>query len=101
MFKKTIRDIYRAKRQCLSSDEIDFLSEKIRDILFQKFDFSSIKTLHLFLPITSNNEVNTNIIIDKIKSDYPEITIIVPSMTASYHLQHYIITDNLGEALEE
>ena len=45
---------------------------------FKTLDFSQIKTLHIFLPITEKKEPNTFLLIEWLNKTHPEIKIIVP-----------------------
>lgn len=53
-------------------------SALIVERLFSEFALTSNATIHIFLPIDSNNEVETQPIIDRIRRDLPQATIAVP-----------------------
>ena len=63
MKKQELRKIYKQKRKALSAVEVENLQENIYQQIFE-FDFSKIKTVHIFLSIERLLEVNTNPIID-------------------------------------
>ena len=63
MKKQELRKIYKQKRRDLSTIEVEKLQENIYQQVFE-FDFSSIKTIHIFLSIERLLELNTNPIID-------------------------------------
>lgn len=65
MNKKSLRKEYLAKRKKLESQFVKIESLKISDILTQNFDLKN-KTVHCFIPIVKNNEIDTWLLIDRI-----------------------------------
>jgi len=65
MDKKSLRQAYIAKRNSLEFSEKVALESKIKDFLFQNFNFSQ-KVVSCFLPISSKNELDTWPIIQQI-----------------------------------
>ena len=65
MTKSEIRKKYLAKRKELTSQFVKIESLKISDIFSQNFDFEG-KTVHCFMPIAKNNEIDTWLLIDRI-----------------------------------
>ena len=65
MNKKQIRKEYLTKRKSLSSQFVKLESLKISDIVSQNFTLES-KTVHCFIPIEKNNEIDTWLLIDRI-----------------------------------
>ena len=63
MLKAEARKFYRSKRKEFSQEEVDLQSSQIFDWI-KKFDFSTAKQFHIFLPIERNKEINTYPIID-------------------------------------
>lgn len=59
MFKKDLRKKYLEKRKTLSIDEVNFLSDKIFDKFILQFYLSENQSIHIFLPISKLNEINT------------------------------------------
>ena len=78
MNKDQLRKLYIQKRKALSDVEFKQLNKAVVDNFFKGVDLSNIKVLHTFLPIEKNREVNTWLIINKIKSDFPNIKVSVP-----------------------
>lgn len=78
MYKSELRKIFLEKRKELSAEEIYKQSAKICDALFANFDFSRINYLHCFLSIEKFNEIDTSLIIEKIRKDFPHTKVIVP-----------------------
>ncbi len=77
MTKAEIRKIAGLRRKTLSEEDVDAYSKRLLD-LFSSLNLSSIKVIHVFLPITDKNEPNTFLIIDWLTTYHPEIRIIVP-----------------------
>jgi 5-formyltetrahydrofolate cyclo-ligase len=78
MNKDQLRKLYITKRKALSDVEFKQLNKAVVDNFFKGVDLSNVKVLHTFLPIEKNREVNTWLIINKIKSDFPNIKVSVP-----------------------
>ncbi|MCX6167209.1 MAG: 5-formyltetrahydrofolate cyclo-ligase [Sphingobacteriales bacterium] len=58
---------------------------------FKTLDFSGIKYLHLFLPITAKNEVNTLLLADWLREHQPTVHLVLSkSDTKKHTLQHFI-----------
>ena len=65
MIKQELRTEYLAKRKAFSSQFVKLESLKISDVITQNFDLVG-KTVHLFLPIAKNNEIDTWLLVDRI-----------------------------------
>ena len=65
MLKQELRKEYLTKRKELDSQFVKIESLKISDILSQNFELKN-KTVHCFIPIAKNNEVDTWLLIDRI-----------------------------------
>jgi 5-formyltetrahydrofolate cyclo-ligase len=93
MTKDQIRKIYLPKRVSLSEAEFSILNRKLVDQFFSAVKLSSVKVLHTFLPIEKQREVNTWLIIDRIRKEFPHIQISVPrinnqmSLIESYYFE--------------
>lgn len=77
MLKAEIRKQALKERLLLSDTEYESLCEALLNE-FKSLDFSQIKTLHIFLPITEKKEPNTFLLIEWLNKNHPEIKIIVP-----------------------
>ncbi|WGQ07800.1 5-formyltetrahydrofolate cyclo-ligase [Pedobacter gandavensis] len=77
MDKASIRKQILPIRKALSPEEVQELTEKLLE-QFKLLDLSKVKTLHIFLPIKSQNEPDTFLIINWLKVHHPEIKIVVP-----------------------
>ena len=78
MNKSELRKIYLAKQKNLSAFERKQKSEQIADISFANFGLSEIKILHCFLPIEKFNEIDTNLIFERIWREFPHIETLAP-----------------------
>ena len=93
MTKEQARKLYLQKRTGLTDAEFKKLNQKICDQFFSSLDLSFIKVLHSFLPIEKQKEVNTWLILERVKKDFPEIRIAIPrinnqtSMLESYYFE--------------
>jgi 5-formyltetrahydrofolate cyclo-ligase len=76
MSKTQLRQLYLSKRKNLTSTQIDKYSQDISNRFFNHFNLSKIANLHIFLPILKQNEINTWLIIKKLRQNYPNITLI-------------------------
>jgi 5-formyltetrahydrofolate cyclo-ligase len=87
MQKATLRREMRQKRRAYSPAEIAARSRAIAEQFFRFFDLQPVRTLHLFLPIPAQNEVDTWYIIRQLRAQFPDIALVVP------------ITDVAGQTL--
>lgn len=78
MTKEQIRKIYLQKRMALSVQEFQTLNQQVCNLFFEHIDLSSTKILHSFLPIEKQREVNTWLIIERARIEFPDIQISVP-----------------------
>jgi 5-formyltetrahydrofolate cyclo-ligase len=99
MQKSTLRKYYLTKRKALSSREILEKSQQICDLFFQEIDLNTVKFLHVFLPIKKHNEIDTFLIIRRLRIEFPLINIVVSrSNLDSFEMQHFLLEeDNLVE----
>lgn len=82
MTKRELRTLYLQKRNALSEAEYSQLTFKLYQNFFSAVDLSFIHTLHTFLPITSKKEVDTWLIIDRIKREFQHIRISIPKVNS-------------------
>lgn len=94
MNKSALRKEALNKRNALSNQELDLLNNKLLK-QFKTLDFSIIKSLHIFLPITIKKEPNTLLLIEWLQENHPEIQIIVPKANfATNVMRNYVFTKN-------
>ena len=77
MNKAQIRKQALQQRNSLSDSDCILLSQKLLEG-FKALDFSSVNSVHVFLPILAKNEPDTFLIIDWLQKNHPQIEIIVP-----------------------
>ena len=77
MLKSETRAIYLAKRKSISFEEKELLDHAILNE-FKKIDLTTVKCIHLYLPIIAQNECNTYPIIEYIQKNHPQINIALP-----------------------
>jgi 5-formyltetrahydrofolate cyclo-ligase len=80
MTKQELRKTYFQKRLALSADEYRKLSELLCTVLVENVSLSAVKVLHTFIPIEKNKEPDTWLIIDKVKKEFPHISISIPKI---------------------
>lgn len=107
MKKSELRTIYKEKRKNLSKKEVDKFQESIYKQVFE-FDFSSIETIHVFLSIEKQKEINTNPIIDFLLSNNKKVVVSKSSFkdntlshffferTTTLEINHYGIPEPLN-----
>jgi len=78
MLKAELRKIYLARRRALSGAERRRLSEKIAALFFEKFDLAQISYLHCFLPIEKFKEIDTRLIFERVRTDFPSVQTLAP-----------------------
>lgn len=90
MDKASIRKRILPIRKGLSPEKVQELTEKLLE-QFKQLDLSKVKTLHIFLPIKSQNEPDTFLIINWLKKHHPQIRIVVPraDFETSLMTHHY------------
>jgi len=90
MLKSDLRKRALQQRNALTEQELALLNAKLLE-QFKTLDFSTIKSIHIFLPIAHQKEPDTFLLIDWLKQTYPEIDLIVPKADfASNLMQNYI-----------
>ncbi len=91
MLKKILRNEYLQKRKALSEQEIEQFSKKIHDWFFRSIAVHSYSTIHSFLPIKHNNEINTWLIINTLQNDF-STNIVIPKSHEDGTMSHYLLT---------
>ena len=77
MNKAQIRKQALQQRNSLLDSDCILLSKKLLEG-FKTLDFSSVNSIHFFLPMLAKKEPNTFLLIDWLQESYPQIEIIVP-----------------------
>lgn len=106
MTKTEIRRIAKGQRALLSIAQIEVYSQKLLHH-FSLLDFSSVETIHIFLPIAEKKEPDTFLFIDWLQVNHPDIKIVVPKadfetalMTNYVYLNRDGLEKNLYDILE-
>ena len=95
MIKSVLRQHFLAQRRALSTEDVASQSRAIIERLFETFlaDTEKPTTIHTFLPIARQNEVDTWPIIRRIQQDFPNVQVAVPvTDTTVNQLTHFILT---------
>lgn len=82
MTKKELRELYLQKRAALSEAEYSQLNFQLYQNFFSNVDLSFVRVLHTFLPIPAKKEVDTWLIIDRIRREFPNVRISVPKVNS-------------------
>ncbi len=91
MTKKALRSKYKALRQQLSDSDIEAKSLAIANQLL-KLDIWDHSFYHLFLPIVSQKEVNTEYILNVLQGKDKNV-VLSKSNFEDYSMTHYLLTD--------
>jgi 5-formyltetrahydrofolate cyclo-ligase len=92
MTKKELRIKYKKLRLSLDKNAIDEMSIAIANQIL-KFDIWNKTYFHIFLPIETQNEVNTEFILHLLQGKDKEI-VISKSNFETLEMTHYLLTDN-------
>ena len=94
MLKAELRKLMLQKRRALPPEEVQRRSKAIADQFFADFPLQAGRTVHIFLPIVKNNEVNTWPIIERLRLQHPEVRVAVPVTDVTQNiLTHHHLTD--------
>jgi 5-formyltetrahydrofolate cyclo-ligase len=93
MTKAELRIEYLTKRKVLTEVEIQTASQKIHDWLFRSLPIHSYATIHTFLPIKKQNEVDTWLIIKTLQRDFAT-NVIIPKANEDGTLSNYLLDEN-------
>lgn len=101
MLKAELRKQMLQKRRALPAEEVQLRSQRIASLFFQRFSLQPGQTVHVFLPILKNNEVNTWFIIEKLRLEQPGVRVVVPvtdvvqNVLAHHHLtEEAVLVEN-------
>lgn len=92
MVKKDLRKEFLQKRKALSEEEIERFSRKIHDWFFMSIPVHAYSTIHAFLPIKRNNEVDTWLIIKTLQKDF-STNIVIPKSHEDGTMTNYLLTE--------
>ncbi len=93
--KKELRALYKNLRSRLSAEEEENFNASILNCFQENFPLDHISSLHLFLPIRSQKEVNTYPILDYVRKKYPHIQILCSqSNPQTYEMPAFILQED-------
>jgi len=75
MTKQQLREKYLQQRKSLSNTELTEISKSITTSLFSYFDFSNKNSVHCYLSIQKQNEIDTSSIIENLRKANVKIAI--------------------------
>jgi len=75
--KATLRKQYLDKRMSISRSRYWMLTDDLMDQI-KRIDWSQFRTVHIFMPIRKNNEVDTFSILNYFKHAEPQLQIVIP-----------------------
>ncbi len=91
MEKALVRTLYLQQRRAMSSEAIAQQSLLIKQRFFESIDLTSVRFLHIFLPILKQKEINTWLILEEVILRYPTIQVVVSrSVPETYEMTHYL-----------
>ncbi len=95
MQKAELRKRMLQQRRELPAAVVQHRSQRIADLFFEYFPLQAGQTVHVFLPILKNNEVNTWLIIARLQQDYPQVRVAVPVTDATQNIltHHHLTTE--------
>lgn len=80
MTKSELRKVYLERRMALSKAERTENSRQIAELLFSTIDLTEISSLHCFIPIEKFGEIDTFLILERLRSSNPDIKVYVPKI---------------------
>lgn len=98
--KKDLRAYFLHRRQALSLPQAAQFSEEIAQAFIHYFDLQNVQYLHVFLPIQEKREVNTLLLIQKLRQDYPQIHIVASRSNLNSREMEHLIWDAQTPLLE-
>lgn len=92
MNKEDLRKYYLQERQALTEEEAHQRSQQICHQLFSSGLLKGVSHLHCFLPIRNKKEVNTWLIIERLREEQPETNIIVSrTLWTAKRMEHFYL----------
>lgn len=75
--KGELRQHYRLLRQQLSDGELQQRSQQVCRQFFSHIPLEQVRILHSYLPISTQRELDPSPILDKLRSEYPHIRLVI------------------------
>ncbi|HEV7346684.1 5-formyltetrahydrofolate cyclo-ligase [Telluribacter sp.] len=93
MDKASLRAQFLKRRQVLTPDEVRQESGKIAERLSRLLAQKPPHYLHIFLPHVVRNEIDTRLIGEVVRAEFPEVQLVVPRVVPGTRtLEHYLYT---------
>ncbi|UOQ72985.1 5-formyltetrahydrofolate cyclo-ligase [Hymenobacter cellulosilyticus] len=93
MLKSDLRRQMLTWRRAMSDLELATRSQQVAAQLFKETDLTKLETVHVFLPIQRQRELDTWAIIRRFWREFPAVRIVVPVMQEDgLSLRHYLLT---------
>jgi 5-formyltetrahydrofolate cyclo-ligase len=94
MDKKILRQDFLQRRKAMDEETFELKCEQIRKQFVNAFHLEKINSVHCFLPILKQKEINTWLIIESLRKIKPEIHIVVSvSIPETHELHHYLLEE--------
>ena len=91
MVKNELRTTFKQQRLALDAAIHNQLSLQIAQSVLQVINFQDFDAVHCYLPISKFAEINTVLLLNKIKERFPNYPVFVPKISADgQHLHHYV-----------
>jgi 5-formyltetrahydrofolate cyclo-ligase len=92
--KASLRTEYLDKRKSLSRSQYWILSDQILDQV-KTVDWSQFNTVHVFLPISKYNEIDTFSVMNFFTDQYPDLQVVLPRTNFSTLEMEHVLFDPL------
>ena len=93
MDKAILRKLFLEKRQKLTRSEYWILTDALMDQV-KLFNWSDYSMVHVFMPISKKNEVDTFSILNYFKENFPDLKIVVPRTDFKNLLMENVLYDH-------
>ncbi len=90
MNKRELRQYYLTKRKALTEEKVVQFSRQIHDIFFSEFNVDLFSSIHIFLPIRYQKEIDTWLIINTLRNSF-SCRIIVSKSLSSGEMRHFVL----------
>ncbi|KUG07951.1 5-formyltetrahydrofolate cyclo-ligase [Solirubrum puertoriconensis] len=91
MLKADLRRDMLTRRRALSEAELAERSARVGAHLFAAFDLGAWRTVHVFLPIERQRELNTWLIIWRLWAEFRQVQVVVPVVQPDGQLTHRLL----------
>ncbi len=104
MNKAELRKHYLAERKKLSEEAVRQMSQEISsrfaDWIANYAQWALIRSVHCFLPIRKQKEIDTYFIIDHLRHQYPDIPVVLSKISPDNHSTEHFIWNETTELAE-